>query len=231
MRYILQTSLVLVSFSLSLLAQEEADSLEMDSVKIEFELMPKSFRAGMDLVGLVRTLTESDHAEFDFTSDIAIDKFLLNFDYGLLDKKRIGNEINYHVSGNFFRVGIDFNVLKKDPDGNAFFFGVKYGRGKSDHSLMYTYNDPIFGEYSDAREFNSVNVRWYELNSGVKVKLFWEIWAGFTGRLKFAAKYDHSIELSPYELPGYGFADRKFNWGFDYYLFYRIPFAKKKKEE
>ena len=56
---------------------------------------------------------------------IAIHKFLINFDYGILDKRRVGENVDYSVNGNYFRAGIDFNVLKKDPDGNAFFFGIK----------------------------------------------------------------------------------------------------------
>ena len=208
-------------------AQSENDTAESDSVKMEFELMPKSFRIGVDLVGPIRSMIESDYSELEFTSDLAINKFLINVDYGILDRKRVGEDVDYHVSGVFFRAGIDFNVLKKDPDGNAFFFGIKYGRGSSNHSLAYNYNDLIFGVNSDVRELKGVKVRWFELNSGVKVKLFWEIWAGFTGRLKFAPKFDNSSILEPYELPGYGYASRKFNWGLDYYLFYRIPFQKK----
>lgn len=210
-----------------LVAQTNEETNESDSVKIEFELMPKGVRLGMDLVGTIRTFSEADHNELDFSGDIAIHHFLINVDYGILQKGRTGELIDYTTKGSYFRAGIDFNVLKKDPDGNAFFFGVKYGRGVSDHTIEYTYLDSLFGDHSGQREFNAVKTQWFELNSGVKVKLFWEIWAGFTGRLKFAPKIDKSSELKPYELPGFGFADRKFNWGFDYYLFYRIPFSKK----
>ena len=99
--------------------------------------------------------------------------------------------------------------------------------GKSDHSLNYNYSDPVFIDYSDTRNFNGVGARWFELNSGVKAKIIGEFWLGFTGRLKFALKHDSSPQLQPYEIPGYGLSEQNVMWGFDYYIFYRIPFKKK----
>ena len=87
----------------------------------------------------------------------------------------------------------------------------------------------IFGNHTDFKSVNGVSARWFELNSGIKVKIIWELWLGFTGRLKFAPKYDSPIQMNPYEFPGFGLVDRTHNWSFDYYIFYRIPFSKKSK--
>lgn len=209
--------------------EKDVDIEEVDSTKIKFDLIPKSLRVGMDMVGLVKTVSKGDYTELEVTSDIAIDRYFLNLDYGISERSRVGNDVNYFVNGTFFRAGLDINLLKKDPDGNTFFFGVKYARGKSDHSLDFNYTDPIFGDFSESRAVNSITARWYELNTGIKVKLFWEIWLGFTGRLKFALKHDNSLALDPYEIPGYGLSGQKVMWGFDYYVFYRIPYSKKKK--
>ncbi|MDH5367474.1 MAG: DUF6048 family protein [Cyclobacteriaceae bacterium] len=232
LKYIDKLSLFFLFLSIAnyAIAQDDIDLEEIDSTKIEFEFIPKSFRVGMDMVGLVKTLSQNEYTELEITSDIAVDKYFLNFEYGILERNRVGDSINYFVNGTFLRVGLDFNFLKNDPDGNAFFFGVKYALGKSNHSLDFNYTDPIFGSISESREVNAINARWFEINTGIKVKLFWEIWLGFTGRLKFALKHDNTIVLDPYEIPGYGFSEQKVMWGFDYYVFYRIPFSKRKTQ-
>ena len=207
-------------------AQDDIDVV--DSTKVKFNFIPKTFRVGVDVVGLTKMGLKNDYTEVDLTTDIAIDKYFLTIDYGILESSRVGTDVNYVLVGSFIRIGPEVNFLKNDPDGNAFFFGLKYARGKSNHTLDFTYSDPIFGNLVDTRKLNSVSARWMELNTGVKVKLFQEVWLGFTGRLKFALKHDNSIVLTPYEIPGYGFSEQKVMWGFDYYVFYRIPFSKKK---
>ena len=48
-----------------------------------------------------------------------------------------------------------------------------------------------------------------------------------TGRLKLAPSIKGEEELISFEIPGYGRASRSSYWGFNYHVFWRIPFGKK----
>ena len=223
-------SILILSFALSsmVVVAQSNEPEKSDSTKMEFNWMPTSIRFGVDAVGLTNTFTRKYYQELEFATDIRIDRFLVDFEYGLLDRSLGSDSLEYQTTGQFFRIGVDGNILYKDPDGNAFFIGLRYCRGTSNHTLNYIYEDPLFtGVRTDEVELNGLNSRWFELVSGVRVKVLWEVWLGFTGRLKFAHKTDDSLVLQPYIVPGYGFTSRRAMWELDYYIMYRIPFGKK----
>jgi hypothetical protein len=49
---------------------------------------------------------------------------------------------------------------------------------------------------------------------------------GYTARMKFAPGVKGGGALVPYDIPGYGLAAKAPYWGFNYQLFWRIPFRK-----
>jgi len=52
------------------------------------------------------------------------------------------------------------------------------------------------------------------------------IWMGYTARFKFGLKNKGNGEMLPHDVPGYGRTDKDAYWGFNYQIFFRIPFRK-----
>jgi len=67
---------------------------------------------------------------------------------------------------------------------------------------------------------------WFELVAGMRVKLFRAVWMGYTGRYKFAVDTFEDRALIPQHVPGYGRADLRSTWEFNYWLMIRLPLSK-----
>jgi hypothetical protein len=65
------------------------------------------------------------------------------------------------------------------------------------------------------------------MNAGLKVRVFKQLYLGFTARFKLALSISGDGNLRPYYVPGFGKNIGSSAWGFSYYVFYRLPFRKK----
>jgi hypothetical protein len=132
----------------------------------------------------------------------------------------------YSNTGNYWRVGADVNFLKKDPDRNMFFLGLRYARSNfSDYMLVKSY-DPIWGSLTQPVSNQNVPASWVEVTTGLRVKIWRIFWLGYTARLKFGLNVADTPVMKPSDVPGYGRADKDSYWGFNYQLFIRIPTRK-----
>ena len=66
------------------------------------------------------------------------------------------------------------------------------------------------------------------MTAGVKVEVFRNVFLGYNLRFKFAQGFSEDPSLLPYHIPGFGRSDRAERFGFDYYIFYRIPLKRRK---
>ena len=120
-----------------------------------------------------------------------------------------------------------------------FFIGARYGRANfSEELTIDTYN-----KYTKDREnihyyHSGVNARWFELTTGLRVKVWKVIWMGYTARFKFGLKHDDMPDIIPADVPGYGRTNKDSYWGFNYQIFIRVPvwkqpplYTKPKKKE
>ena len=94
---------------------------------------------------------------------------------------------HYSNDGTYWRVGVDVNLLVKDPDRNMLFFGARYGKANFSQDLtVLAWNeftkDPVPLEYHDG----SVNAHWIELTGGLRVKIWKAMWMGYTAVLNWA---------------------------------------------
>ena len=204
---------------------EKEKEKEQDTVKISF--VPKGLRLGVDLIGATKTIIDSDKRELEFSADIELHRYLVNFEYGQFEVSRLGSDASiYQNKGSYFRTGIDVNLLKKDTDINVLFFGLRYGKATFDDQLQYLQTNALFGDLSYDRTNTNLNARWLEMATGLKLRIINNFWLGFTGRFKFSLKIDESGTLKSHDIPGYGKASEESYWGFNYQLMYRIPFGK-----
>lgn len=189
----------------------------------------RSIRLGTDVLALALS-SSPRFGGWELNADADLGPFYLVGDYGSWGKNEtLVNGGDYHNKGTYWRVGLDVNILKKDPDRNMMFFGLRYAQSSFSETTNLTVDDPYFG----VQQYTSVNTdasaAWGEMIAGLRVKVWKEFWMGFTSRLKLGLAVSGNGDLSAYDVPGYGVVGGGSTWGFNYQVFWRIPVARKKK--
>ncbi|MBQ7531775.1 MAG: hypothetical protein IJT12_08725 [Paludibacteraceae bacterium] len=119
----------------------------------------------------------------------------------------------YDGSGEFVRIGLDINPLKKHPEQRScLLIGVRGGTAwQRLRTPALTAVTPQGKCIADA---------WGEIVAGVQVDIAKGFNMGWAVRMKFLFTTNAHDELTtPYYIPGFGYRNTM-NWGFDYYLGY-----------
>lgn len=209
-------------FPLSAIAQK-SDTL----VKKDFR--PTGIRIGTDLLSLIRNPIDDSFNGSEFSADVDFYRYYLVAEVGQWKRNFSTPDETYVNDGSYWRVGVDVNFLKKDEQKNMFFLGVRYASGifneQLDISLGDTWN-------SGSTSYSNTNTRatWAEATGGLRVKMWKYFWMGYTARYKFALNTKEQTNLVPHDVPGYGKTNKSSTWGFNYQLFFRIPFKGEGKE-
>jgi hypothetical protein len=212
--------------------EAEEDTVETERPKKPDSLREKiyfrSIRFGTDALALA--LSSSPRFQgWEVNADADFGPFYLVGDYGKWGKNEtLVNGGDYQNDGTYWRAGLDISILKKDPDRNMLFFGLRYARSSYSEQINLTVNDPYFGTQQYSLSNPNASAAWGEMVAGLRVKVWKEFWMGFTSRLKLALAVRGNDELSTYDVPGYGVVGGGSAWGFNYQLFWRIPFERKK---
>jgi hypothetical protein len=196
----------------------------VDSLKNKF--LPTGLRVGTDAFSIIRAFASEKFDGWEVNADVDFYNYYLVVDYGSWARHLTLPTGNYENSGNYFRAGVDINLLKKDPDRNMVFLGFRYGQSAFQEQLSYVSTDVNYGTLQHELTNSNMIGRWGELTTGLRVKVWKGFWMGYTIRLKFRPKTKGETELIPYDIPGYGLAESNVYWGFNYQLFWRIPFRK-----
>lgn len=222
MKSLLLSISTLLFFAFNSCAQEE------DTVKQKHDFRPTGIRFGTDVAAIVKSMTDDTFDGWELNGDIDFYRYYFAADYGYWARDYTAYDAIYSNDGTYWRVGADVNFLKKDPDRNMFYFGLRYGSAVFSEEMTVQKTDPIWGTINTTLNNNNVNAHWYEVTTGLKVKMFKVIWLGYTVRLKFALDTGDTGDMMPSDVPGYGRADAESIWGFNYQIFFRIPVRKAK---
>lgn len=206
---------MLLLCSLGALAQKA------DTVKNSY--LPTGVRFGTDLIALAKTPLSDQFDGWEVSADVDFYKYYLTLEYGNWERTKASPDQSYSNSGNYFRIGADVNLLLKDPDKNMFFVGLRYGRSSFDELLSYRVTDAVFGNAAQTKSNVGMTSGWGEATVGLRVKIWKELWMGYTARLKMSPSIDKGGEFVVYDIPGYGLASKRTYWGFNYQLYWRIP--------
>ena len=205
---------------------KRAEPEKQDTVKISY--LPTGIRVGMDLLSIIKTRTDETFRGYEVNADLDFHKYYLAADYGTSGTNYYSDTRQYEMSGSYFRLGADINILKKDPDKNVIFFGLRYAQSIFSESMTTTVNDTIWGTTGLMTYANpNAKAHWLELTGGLKVKIWKGFWMGYTARYKFGLSISNTTEMVSKDVPGYG-VNNGSTWGFNYQLFWRIPLRKVK---
>lgn len=208
-------------------AQGQSKDKNADTVKIKPSYIPTGVRVGTDLISYVRTAVDDTYNGWEFNADVDFYRYYFAVDYGHWGRDFVSDgQAIYTNSGNYWRVGADVNFLTKDPDRNMFFLGLRYGRSKFDERMAVTSEDPVWGTLDQFIVNQNVPAGWFELTTGLRVKVWKIFWLGYTARLKFGLSVGDTEVMKPSDVPGYGRADKESYWGFNYQVFIRLPVRK-----
>ena len=184
-------------------------------------------RFGFDISRIAVPFLEEGRVEYDGSIDIRINKDLYPvIEVGWGDFET--DEINflYRSTGFSLRAGIDKNYLKKD-DANEigmFFAGVRYGVSFFKHEAPdLIISDPYWGDFSGGVPIKNLNAHWLEFTTGVRAKIFKNIYLGWSLRGRLLIYKSDDINMSPYYIPGYGIVNGRNTLGFRYSIFYQLP--------
>lgn len=218
-------SLLLLLGSIGVTTAQEI-VISQDSVKTNFR--PTGVRIGTDVLSIIQNLAKDDFTEYNFSVDVDFYRYFFNIEYGQLKQGFMtdGDNAVYSVDGRYFRFGPEINFLKKDPDKNALFLGFRYAFSNFSDELDFTIDNEFFGSSDKMLQNSDLRASWLEIVAGLKVKMWKNLWFGYTARFKFGVTNFEKNELIPHLVPGYGLAEETVAWDFNYWIAFRIPVRK-----
>ncbi len=193
---------------------------------------PSAVKIGIDPGTLGYMLLSEKRGFLEFEGDIDIDRFFLVANYGTSTYKLDEPTYEYENNGSYLKFGADINFMHKDPHMNVAFFGLRYASSSFTDKLSYDTKGEIHTDtqWPSTRETvsnDNAKANWYEMVSGIKIRVVKQLYMGFTIRFKFMMKVKQIDNLRPYYIPGYGNNINPSTFGFNYYVSYRLPFRKK----
>jgi len=128
---------------------------------------------------------------------------------GVSDHSNEESNLHYKVHSPYFRLGMDYNMLRKEHTGNRVFVGARYGFSFFKYDLSGPdIEDPVYGDivpfsYSGL----SGNAHWAEAVFGVEAKVWKFFHLGWTFRYKFRIHEKEAATGHAWYIPGYGKSD------------------------
>ena len=189
--------------------------------------IPTGIRIGTDLVALGIDAFGGKRERYEFQADIDIHRVYVAGSFGTSAYRSTGEGFDYSHEGYFYRIGLDANFLKYDPDYNTFTVGIRYATANFSEQLNVNSTDGVFGDYTESFTNDNVRARWFELTTGLRVNIFNNFYTGYTFRIQINRKIFNADEFRSYDIPGFGKAEFNNRWTFNYYLMYRIAWKEK----
>ena len=221
--------LILILFSTAVRGQESDYAISRDSSANEQNVwVPTGLRVGADILGPTLSAFNDSRSFWEFNADVDLKNFFFVTEFGFAKANEEGGTSSYSSEGSFFRVGPDVNFLGRDKELHVFLFGIRFSKAFYNETLSGTIEDQVWGTTNVDLEQSNGSSNWVEMSTGLKVRVWRGVFAGYTLRFKFSRFSNTDDQLfESFYVPGYGLADHINNWSFNYYLYYRFQWNKK----
>ena len=190
--------------------------------------LPTGIQLGIDLIGPLYGKYQKTGPQYAFNGLLDFNRLLVQGDYGwgfierqgFCKKQGIGSSSKNQ--GQYFRIGLDLNLLKNSIDHNAAFLGLRYAKSYFQDQLHSALLAPYWGTYHINSKQANMQARWLELVAGVRVKAWQWIYLGCTAHYKFKKKLAHNNAHIPFDVLGWGL-NQEDALELNCYLIVRIP--------
>lgn len=139
--------------------------------------------------------------------------------------KHNADSIHYKMNGNYFRVGLDYNILKYKHrlDRDICFVGVRFACSSFSQEVPFVeVRNSRFDIVTNIPK-SDLNAYWGEAVVGLKGELLKNLYMGVTVRAKMMLAHANYRSVTPYIVPGFGKGYNKINAGISYSIMYAIP--------
>jgi hypothetical protein len=194
-------------------------------------------RLGVDLFKLTRVLYDSNYKGIEFTGDYRLTKkYYLAAEIGSEEKTTDDDRLNSTAKGTYLKAGFDYNAYENWLDmENMITIGMRYGASTFSQQLnsYRIYNpNPYWGEIPaipSGEKSSGLTASWIEVVTGVKAKVFNNVFIGFGLQLKMLITNKQPDNFENLYIPSFNRTyNGNFGVGFNYTVSYFIPFYKKK---
>ena len=221
-----------------LLSQTELSSNDSLIEKDKWLTLNK-LRLGADLFKPIKSSSEGDNLNYEIVGDLQVTENLyLASEYGSIDRVIEDENINFNSSGNFLRIGFNYNMFNNWVGmDNSIYLGLRYATSNFSNTILdYTVRnqDSYFSNLVDSEyqtnEYSNLSGNWIEIVAGLKVETFNNVYLGFSLRLNKLLSNSKPDNFDTLFIPGFNKVtdDNTFGSGFNYTLTYSIPLRKKK---
>lgn len=220
-------------FSLLFFSQCVVGFAQADTTKVTY---PKTYglRIGTDLNKIARNFYEDKYKGFEIVGDYRIsEKLYIAAEVGLEDKYTKEDRLTFTTSGQYLKLGVDYNVYQNWLDmQNMIYVGGRVGYARFKQDLGdYTLRDlnHYFPEETySGRTYDGLNAVWLEFVAGTKVEVFSNLYLGVSARVNYKFSDTKPDNFENLHIPGFNKKySGNFGVGFNYTLSYVIPFKKK----
>ena len=209
--------------------------------KVLDSIAPKTnrygLRVGVDLYKLTRGLYDSNYKGIELVGDYRLTKkYYLAAEIGNENKTTDDDRLNSTAKGTYIKAGFDYNAYENWLDmENIISVGMRYGASTFSQELnsykIYNAN-PYWDEVpsiTSGEKYNGLSASWIEVVTGVKAKVFNNVFIGFSLQLKMLITNKQPDNFENLYIPGFNRTyNGDFGVGFNYTVSYFIPIYKKK---
>ena len=206
-----------------------------------FFLIFPNFFTNLNLVSFkpIKSSSDGDNLNYEIVGDLQITENLyLAGEYGSIDRLIEDENINFNSSGNFLRIGFNYNMFNNWVGmDNSIYLGLRYATSNFSNSILdYTVRnqDSYFSNLVNSKyqtnEYSNLSGNWIEIVAGLKVETFKNVYLGLSLRLNKLLSDSKPENFDNLFIPGFNKVtdDNTFGSGFNYTLTYSIPLKKKK---
>ncbi len=217
--------------NLETVAQKQAE----DSIPVKKDRY--GLRVGVDLFKLTKGFYDNNYKGIELTGDFRWNKkYYLAAELGTENKTTEDDRLTSNSKGSYLKAGFDYNLYENWLDmENIISIGLRYGFSTFNQELnsYKIYNaHPYWGELQTIpanEKFNGLSANWLEIVTGMKAKMFNNVFVGFSVQLKTLITNKKPNGFDNLYIPGFNRTyNGSFGIGFNYTVSYFIPLYKKK---
>lgn len=236
----------LLLISSSVLAQEIPAETDKDRMKKSEEpllegepkkqktFFERDLKLGWDVSNLIIGALSSSRTGIDFSADYTLKKNLFGIvELGQNNYNETSDQLDYFSEGMYFRLGFDSKMgeSERNSSRDIFYLGARYAFATFEQRLEnYQINSSYWPPSTVAETVFDSQAHWLEAIAGFKVEVIKNMYLGLGLRFKFMILQsgDETMKPAPY-IPGYGKTAGAIIVGFNYNVYYNLPFNYSKK--